>query len=123
MMEELSRLPGLGPARVRALEKAGVHTLRDLVMRLPVAYRDLTAPTPLREAHPGLECAVAARVVGEPTEQFAPRLRITRVRIADESGDAVIIWCIERGFTLAQCDDELYRLGERTLVNPEDGSE
>lgn len=39
------------------------------------------------------------------------------------SRDAVIIWCIERGFTLAQCDDELYRLGERTLVNPEDGSE
>ena len=92
MMEELSRLPGLGPARVRALEKAGVHTLRDLVMRLPVAYRDLTAPTPLREAHPGLECAVAARVVDEPTEQFAPRLRITRVRIADASGDAIAIW-------------------------------
>ena len=92
MMEELSRLPGLGPARVRALEKAGVRTLRDLVSRLPAAYRDLTAPTPLCEAHPGLACAVAARVVGEPTEQFAPRLRITRARIADESGDAVAIW-------------------------------
>ena len=52
-MEELSRLPGLGPARVRALEKAGVHTLRDLVMRLPVAYRDLTAPTPLSRGPPG----------------------------------------------------------------------
>ena len=36
--------------------------------------------------------------------------------------DAVIIWCIERGLTLAQCDDELYRLGEQTLVNPEDDS-
>ena len=48
MIEELSRLPGLGPSRVRALEKAGVRTLRDLVSRLPVAYRDLTAPTPLR---------------------------------------------------------------------------
>ena len=92
MMEELSRLPGLGPSRVRALEKAGVRTLRDLVSRLPVAYRDLTAPTPLRGAYPGLECTVAARVVGEPTEQFAPRLRITRARIADESGDAVAIW-------------------------------
>lgn len=38
------------------------------------------------------------------------------------SRDAVIIWCIERGLTLAQCDDELYRLGEQTLVNPEDDS-
>ena len=38
------------------------------------------------------------------------------------SRDAVIIWCIERGLTLSQCDDELYRLGEQTLVNPEDDS-
>ena len=37
----------------------------------------------------GLACAVAVRVVGEATEQFAPRLRITRVRIADASGDAI----------------------------------
>lgn len=41
---------------------------------------------------------------------------------AKRSRDAVIIWCISRGLTLAQCDDELYRLGERTLVDPEDGS-
>ena len=81
MMEELSRLPGLGPARVRALEKAGVRTLRDLVMRLPVAYRDLTAPTPLSQARPGLACAVAVRVVGEATEQFAPRLRLSLIHI------------------------------------------
>ena len=89
---ELSRLPGLGPSRLQALEKAGVRTLRDLVMRLPVAYRDLTAPTPLAEVRPGLECAVLARVVGDATEQRAPRLLITRARIADASGDTVAVW-------------------------------
>lgn len=30
--------------------------------------------------------------------------------------DAIIIWCIEHGFTRAQADDELYRLGEHTLL-------
>lgn len=30
--------------------------------------------------------------------------------------DAVIIWCIEHGFTREECDDELYRLGERTIL-------
>lgn len=30
--------------------------------------------------------------------------------------DAVIIWCVERGLTRAQADDELYRLGEKTLL-------
>ena len=88
MDQELSRLPGLGPSRLAALEKAGVHTLRDLVMRLPVAYRDLTAPTPLAQARAGLECAVLARVVGDVVEQRAPRLPLTRARIADASGEA-----------------------------------
>ena len=33
--------------------------------------------------------------------------------------DAIIIYCIEHGYTLAECDDELYRLGEDTLVSRE----
>ncbi len=30
--------------------------------------------------------------------------------------DAVIIWCVEHGLTRAETDDELYRLGEKTLL-------
>ena len=30
--------------------------------------------------------------------------------------DAVHIWCIEHGLTRAETDDELYRLGEKTLL-------
>ena len=30
--------------------------------------------------------------------------------------DAAIIWCLERGLTRAQADDELYRLSEKTLL-------
>ena len=33
--------------------------------------------------------------------------------------DAIIIWCIEQGKDLAACDDELWRLGETTLVDAE----
>lgn len=29
--------------------------------------------------------------------------------------DAILIWCIEHGFTRSEADDELYRLGEKTL--------
>lgn len=34
--------------------------------------------------------------------------------------DAVIIWCVEHGLSRQQTDDELYRLGEKTLfgTNP-----
>ena len=30
--------------------------------------------------------------------------------------DAIIIYCVEHGYTRAECDDELYRLGEPTLL-------
>ena len=30
--------------------------------------------------------------------------------------DAVVIWCIQAGLTREQCDDELYALGEPTLL-------
>ena len=30
--------------------------------------------------------------------------------------DAILLWCIEHGLTREQADDELYRLGERTLL-------
>lgn len=31
--------------------------------------------------------------------------------------DAIIIWCIEHGYSRVQTDDELYRLGEQTLYH------
>ncbi len=34
--------------------------------------------------------------------------------------DAVIILCLERGMTRDECDDELYRLGENTLLSQGD---
>ena len=30
--------------------------------------------------------------------------------------DAIIIYCIEHGFDRTECDDTLYRMGERTLL-------
>lgn len=36
--------------------------------------------------------------------------------------DAIILWCVKQGFTREACDDELYRLGELTLFDPEDES-
>lgn len=30
--------------------------------------------------------------------------------------DAILIWCFEHGFSREQADDELYRLGEKTLL-------
>ena len=33
--------------------------------------------------------------------------------------DAIIIWCIQQGYTLDECDEELWRLKESTLFDTE----
>lgn len=34
---------------------------------------------------------------------------------AKDRRDAIVIWCLDRGRTREECDDALWRLGERTL--------
>ena len=64
----LTDLKGLGEARLEALHKAGIFTLTDLLLTLPVRYQDTTTITPLGEAVPGGEICVC----GFP--KAAPRL-------------------------------------------------
>ena len=33
--------------------------------------------------------------------------------------DAIVLWCLKNGLTRAECDDQLYRFGERTLLGEE----
>lgn len=88
----LSRVPGIGPSRLKALNEAGILTARDLVMRLPVSYHDLTQPIPLSEVRAGMECAVLVHIDGKAVEQRAPRLLITRVSVCDDTDSVPVVW-------------------------------
>ncbi|MBR6221566.1 MAG: hypothetical protein IKQ80_13455, partial [Clostridia bacterium] len=61
----LSQIRGIGPARVKAFEAAGIRTVRELTMFLPREYRDLSNPVPLAMLKPGEAAAVRVRVAGE----------------------------------------------------------
>lgn len=74
------------------------------------------------ERHPGRNNALMLAFGLQCTLQETQRL----LRLAGHSElwpkvprDAIIIFCIEHGLTRAECDDELYRLGEDTLLSPE----
>ena len=88
----LSQIRGIGPARLKAFEAAGIRTVRELVMFLPKDYRDLTQVTPLAALVPGEAAAVRVRVAGEPVERRARRLLITRAYVTDDSDTIPAIW-------------------------------
>ena len=49
-MKELRELKGLGKARLDTLQKAGIETMADLLLTLPIRYQDTSTVTPLGRA-------------------------------------------------------------------------
>ena len=88
----LSQIKGVGPARLKAFEAAGIRTVRELVMFLPREYRDLTATVPLAGLRPGDTAAVRVRVAGEAVERRARRLLITKVYVTDGTDTIQAVW-------------------------------
>lgn len=88
----LTSIKGIGPARRRAFEAAGIFGVRDLVMFLPRDYRDLTRTTPLSALRPGDTAAMRVRVCGEAVVQRARRLSMTRVYVTDDSETLPVVW-------------------------------
>ena len=88
----LSTIRGIGPARLKAFEAAGIRSVRDLVMFLPRDYRDLSAFTPLCEVRPGETVSVRVRVAGEASQRRARRLVITKVYVTDGSETMAAVW-------------------------------
>jgi len=88
----LKGIRGVGPARQQAFEKAGIHTIRDLIMFLPKDYRDLSQFTPLREIRPGETVSVRVRVAGEVSQRHVRRLTITKVYVTDDTATLPVVW-------------------------------
>ena len=91
-MRSLSSIRGIGPARLKALNAAGIFTVRDLAMYLPKDYRDLTQTTPLEALQAGQTVAVRVRVSGEVREQRAKKLLITQVFVSDDTETIAAVW-------------------------------
>ena len=60
----VGELKGVGPKKAAALAAAGVHTVGDLLCRLPRSYQDRSAATPIGALQPGQDAVVAGRVLG-----------------------------------------------------------
>ncbi len=122
----LSQIRGIGPARLKAFEAAGIRTVRELTMFLPKEYRDLTQVTPLAMLQPGEATAVRARVAGEVTEYRARRLLITRVYVTDDSDTVQVVWYnqpwlkkqLTQGRELLLYGKAEHRQGYLSLVSP-----
>jgi ATP-dependent DNA helicase RecG len=93
LLTPLADVRGIGPARARALEKAGLRTVLDLVLWLPHRYEDRREVRPVASAMAGE--AVTLRGTLSGMRRLRTRRRgfsLVRGVLRDGSGEIPVVW-------------------------------
>jgi ATP-dependent DNA helicase RecG len=88
----LSDIRGIGPSRLKALKADGIETVRQLLLRLPSEYRDMTRIVAIDALVPGEQAAIAGIVDSPPRTFRKGRLAITSARVTDGTGAIRVVW-------------------------------
>jgi ATP-dependent DNA helicase RecG len=114
LADDVSALPGVGPARAAHLGRLGVSTVGDLLRLLPRRYEDRRALTPIAACAEGTAASFEARVVSAGAAVTPHRRRrVFRAVFEDESGSVAALWFRFRAAHL----QSLLRPGARLLVH------
>ena len=93
LFSPVTALKGVGPARARQLEKLGIFTLYDLIAFFPRGYEDRTKRVVIAALEPDVPACFEAMVISQPTTAYVRRgMELTRVRVADETGQLTLSW-------------------------------
>ncbi|MBK7643303.1 MAG: ATP-dependent DNA helicase RecG [Planctomycetes bacterium] len=89
----LTDLPGVGPARARALASLGIRSPRDLVLCVPSALRESAVQMSVASAlaSPGSQARVRGKVERVALQRFRGRSTV-RVRLSDASGSILALY-------------------------------
>ncbi len=85
-------LRGIGPEKAKDLAKQGITTVRDLIERVPRAYRDYSQFKAIISAQNGQIEALQGTVIAAQEQKLRGRLSLTKVIISDGSGTAAGVW-------------------------------
>ena len=91
-MMALEDLRGLGKARLETLKKAGIRTVADLLLTLPVRYQDTSVVTPIGEAAMGGEACLSGYPKAAPRLSRFKGMTSVTLRLCDETGGIPVVW-------------------------------
>lgn len=123
----LDSFPGIGPAKLKALNRLGLATVGDLLTYWPRAYEDRTRVYSIAEAPEGGAVCVSALVAEAPVTAYIRKgLSTTKCRIVDGTGSVQVTFFNQEYVRRALTPGEDYifygrveRKGShRTMTNP-----
>ncbi len=84
-------LRGVGPKRALALEKLGIHSVRDLLYFFPRRYEDRSRFIPIMELVPGQSATLRAEILSVQLKPLK-RMPLVEMMVGDKSGAIHAIW-------------------------------
>lgn len=88
----LTVLKGIGEKSAKQFEKAGIHTLGDLIRYYPARYELLEAPGTIEDCADGRKVAVCGFVGQIPVVRFGGGMRITSAKIITDNEEVEAVW-------------------------------
>ena len=90
--KDVKYIKGVGPNRVKLLNKLNIFTLKDLITYYPRTYEDRGKPKNIAECIDGEEILIEAVACGRVSEVRLKGKTMQKLVVRDESGTANITW-------------------------------
>lgn len=90
--KEVQYVKGVGPNRVKLLNKLNIFTLKDLITYFPRNHEDRSIAKKIIECQDGETVLIKAKALTKVTEIRTRRLSIYRLVVNDETSSCVITW-------------------------------
>ena len=92
LSKDVKFVKGVGPNRVKLLNKIGIFTLNDLITYYPRTYEDRSKPKNICECIDGEEVLIEGVVCNRLTDVRIPHKTMQKLIIRDETASATITW-------------------------------
>ncbi len=90
--KDVKYIKGVGPNRVKLLNKLNIFTLKDLITYFPRAYEDRSKPKSIAECIDGEEALIEAIACGRVSDVRLKGKTMQKLIVRDETGTAIITW-------------------------------
>ncbi len=93
LQTKIEELPKVGPAAAERLARLRIETVSDLLRAYPVAYKDFSQTTEIKNVVAGSDVTIVGKVLGITSRRsFRRRLTIQEGIIADNTGNLRVVW-------------------------------
>ena len=125
LKKDVKYVKGVGPNRVKLLNKLGIHSLNDLITYYPRAYEDRSQIKSICDVQDGEKVTIEATVVqGVATRMLMRHRSIAKAIISDGTENIIVTWFnqpyikneIKRGETYRFYGKVTIKNGEREMT-------